>query len=791
MTSAHLSPPHPPHFLSLCLLFLFLRSSTLVVTEGKCLHDEVQGTISVVTPPRRARATPTSRVATPPMMPIRIQTWSLGGNSELETNERERLNKAVGEAVSIISNLLSVNRVSGRLLLNRDINKYCKSIWKNSNAPNYNKCGMVNENYRTETCLDVTIPDDHLIGYEVWSETGPLPLPIKPNGTGVADADFILYVKAADTEKCRNEPSVIAYASYCQADETDRPIAGVVVICRSRLTAIEFNHSKTTLTAVHELLHALGFSKELFDTWKDCSDAPAIGKGCSARGRVTNVDENNLVRIYTQNVIQEMQNQFKSESGELGGPLENKGSIGVPSSHWEARFLQGSIMTASIGEPGQVQLDRVTLAALQDTGWYQVNHSAGEGLVWGAGQGSSFGLMSTCAHSSSHFFCVGSGQGCHYLHLDKGVCDTDDFLEGCRIYKPINNGSECWKEENMKISGAEEWSGEIYNMDSRCFFSNLSKENSGVAQVHRGDLTAGCYLHRCVGENRFQVRVQGTEWINCTAGAQIQIPGYNGVLLCPDGRLCRNLNQTPPTSSQAPAPAPTVTAPPSSSDLYVPLEILFRKVQKGIETTVPLTAQYTGLALGALMDATELEGCHFQNAVLWEKEYLTLELWQFPGCETPPFPVANQRLQSAIQEGRVSYILMGTNYTAYRVNVLVSPPDLQMTLVPPVTLAPSLAPPPLVSPSPSVSVVPVAVVCGSVGALFLLTLLCGVLLTLYKRHLATRMRIHATPMAPPAPPASSAPPNIFPVPLHLLPPPPPYQKTALSSDHAVKYCSAV
>ncbi|MGH0179196.1 UNVERIFIED_CONTAM: hypothetical protein FKN15_001176 [Acipenser sinensis] len=109
---------------------------------------------------------------------------------------------------------------------------------------------------------------------------------VKPNGTGVADADFILYVKAADTEKCRNDPSVIAYASYCQADETDRPIAGVVVICRSWLTAIEFNHSKTTLTAVHELLHALGFSKELFDTWKDCSDAPARRRGLDPTGTV-------------------------------------------------------------------------------------------------------------------------------------------------------------------------------------------------------------------------------------------------------------------------------------------------------------------------------------------------------------------------------------------------------------------------------------------------------------------------------------------------------------------------
>lgn len=34
--------------------------------------------------------------------------------------------------------------------------------------------------------------------------------------------------------------------------------------------------------------------------------------------------------------------------------------------------------------------------------------------------------------------------------------------------------SECWKEENQP--GGVGWSGEIYHSDSRCFFSNLSKE---------------------------------------------------------------------------------------------------------------------------------------------------------------------------------------------------------------------------------------------------------------------------------------------------------------------------
>lgn len=37
--------------------------------------------------------------------------------------------------------------------------------------------------------------------------------------------------------------------------------------------------------------------------------------------------------------------------------------------------------------------------------------------------------------------------------------------------------SECWKEENERETETE-WSGELYRIDSRCFFSNLSREVS-------------------------------------------------------------------------------------------------------------------------------------------------------------------------------------------------------------------------------------------------------------------------------------------------------------------------
>lgn len=43
-------------------------------------------------------------------------------------------------------------------------------------------------------------------------------------------------------------------------------------------------------------------------------------------------------------------------------------------------------MTATFNGARRTRLDPVTLAAFKDSGWYQVNHSAAEELLWGRGE---------------------------------------------------------------------------------------------------------------------------------------------------------------------------------------------------------------------------------------------------------------------------------------------------------------------------------------------------------------------------------------------------------------------
>ncbi|PWA28875.1 hypothetical protein CCH79_00012890 [Gambusia affinis] len=417
------------------------------------------------------------------LQPIRIKTWRARESCKLSEAESERLEEALEEAVRVVSSLLS------------DVVKL--NIQRVSTFP-----------------LRDQIPEDHLSGCYVYPESdSPRRTVVRPEGAGLPDTDFLIYIHVQATDKCRAEPGVLAYAVHCQTDAGGRPVAGVVVLCRDRLSAAPYSHQATVQTLIHEMFHTLGFSKDLFSSWRDCSSHQ--GTSCSPRNKVIHSDGSGQTRIYTPGIVSALQRHLMSSDPELGGPLENlvlrrskDESAGKVSSHWESRVLQGSIMAAALGDPTTVRIDPVTLAALRDTGWYSVNLSRAQSLVWGDGQGAKFGSLSICKENSSTFFCSGSGVGCHFLHLHKGKCQTDPYLEGCRVYKPLENG------------GSDVW-------------TSSSAEGR-------------CYRHRCSGPNRYQIQVSGSQWVDCPAGGAVQVKGYRGEVFCPDRRLCLYPDVSPP-----------------------------------------------------------------------------------------------------------------------------------------------------------------------------------------------------------------------------------------------------
>ena len=91
------------------------------------------------------------------------------------------------------------------------------------------------------------------------------------DGTGVSNADFILYITAETCPMVEGSGQLVALAATCQTEvNQDRPVAGFINFCpdgvRNRDTDFTFAVTK------HELLHALGFSRSLFPLWRDPSN---------------------------------------------------------------------------------------------------------------------------------------------------------------------------------------------------------------------------------------------------------------------------------------------------------------------------------------------------------------------------------------------------------------------------------------------------------------------------------------------------------------------------------------
>ncbi|VFV17678.1 Hypothetical predicted protein [Lynx pardinus] len=586
------------------LLLLFLG-----IAASRCLHDETQKSVSLLRPPLSQLA-PDFRSAsfTHPgsrdPQPLRIRTCYIrdpvsDGAWDTEGARRRGVPHALvaaRQAARRLQGVLAVPPVQGPLLLSRDPAQYCHAVWGDPDTPNYHRCSLLNPGYKGESCLGVKIPDAHLRGYALWPEQGP-PQLVQPDGPGVQNTDFLLYVRIAHTSKCHGEPSIIAYAACCQLDSEDRPLAGTIVYCAQHLASPSLSHTVSHSLAKH--LGVLGAS--------------------------------------------------------LGVPLEEEGAL---SSHWEARLLQGSVMTATFNGARRTRLDPVTLAAFKDSGWYQVNHSAAEELLWGRGSGLEFGLVTTCGAGSSEFFCTGSGLGCHYLHLDKGSCSSDPTLEGCRMYKPLANGSECWKKENGFPPGADNPHGEIYHSQSRCFLANLTSQllrgdetrrPSQIPHLKEAELTGRCYLHQCTERGAYNVQVEGSPWVSCLPGKAIQIPGYHGLLFCPRGRLCQTNEGTN-----------AVTSPPVSLATQDPLFHLSLQLAgpPGHSVGKETLEELTEAVLQALVSRDHTGSPSTTTGLVF-----TVYMWKSSGCHGPSVGMLHRALTLSLQKKPLEVYYGGASFT--------------------------------------------------------------------------------------------------------------------------------
>ncbi|KAJ8706598.1 hypothetical protein PYW07_012676 [Mythimna separata] len=231
------------------------------------------------------------------------------------------------------------------------------------------------------------------------------------------DTDFVLYVSAVETERCRRGQTV-AYASHCQQESAlDRPVAGHANFCPGELSTRYRDLPSVLSTVKHEMLHALGFSVSLFAFYRDENGEPLTERRPDTGNPpmdeelqihkwsdrvVKNITRKNwMIRggviertfhmIVTPRVVKEVRDHFNCSELE-GAELEDQGGDGTALTHWEKRVFENEAMTGTHTQNSV--FSRITFALMEDTGWYRADYSHATPLDWGKGLGCKFSMVS-------------------------------------------------------------------------------------------------------------------------------------------------------------------------------------------------------------------------------------------------------------------------------------------------------------------------------------------------------------------------------------------------------------
>eukprot|EP00793_Prasinoderma_coloniale_P000617 PRCOL_00003766-RA len=411
---------------------------------------------------------------------------------------------------------------------------------------------------------------------------------VEPGGPGLYNTDIVVYVTARDTGICGGS---IAQAGMCAQDPvTDRPVAGNINFCpcelktRSMVDAGEGGmHSGVWAeerrlqvgTTVHELVHVLGISANLFPYWRDANNggAPRVERNAfgqplendaaalSTLGRVEVRDSVPVLRSLATPALVAAARAQTSCAEVTEVELEDEGGAGSALSHFEMKHYYGELMTAQ-GDRVQL-LTGMSAGALEDSGWYVVDDAVKEAKMnYGLGAGCALFEDSLCnqpthfpeflcdsstldfdfdvpqdlvnaaqrpspGHKMSRFACTPDG-------LAVGVCgegNQEGFLGGCRRVVEYSN----WFCPHAQGMG-KMW-GESYGADSRCFESTLwlkvDRQKMTVSS-NVAPLGAGCFRRRCDAEGNLDVLINGA-WQRCASdGQELRDPGFEGgYVRCP------------------------------------------------------------------------------------------------------------------------------------------------------------------------------------------------------------------------------------------------------------------
>jgi len=413
--------------------------------------------------------------------------------------------------------------------------------------------------------------------------------------TGVAGADLVLYVSGQPSTRFCG-PSTLAVAVACNFDQWDRPTAGAVNFCLEQIELDEDGKATPAMiedfvdVAIHEAAHVMGMSSNSYRFfWNSTTGEPNTNRNFRT-STVTCVDgvqrslilpdENTMkffvanngqryASIVTDKVAQVARNQFDCQSL-AGAQLENQptGAESCTGDHWDEKLFYPEALSGVISPTTNV-MSPLTLALMEDSGWYQANYSMSRVSPWGLGVGCDF-VTEPCLEDTTDpdtgetevavpsygegYFCNSASQrGCSPAHTHKMACTVIDYSLFFPQRLPDQQFSYFPDEPSQGGPRQADYCpvyGSTYaglradqldcrdpgNADLLNFYSEDYTENSMCFETSSDE--GRCYIAQCIkSEFVLKVNIRG-DWFTCERDfQQISVNVGSGViattLTCP------------------------------------------------------------------------------------------------------------------------------------------------------------------------------------------------------------------------------------------------------------------
>jgi leishmanolysin len=316
----------------------------------------------------------------------------------------------------------------------------------------------------------------------------------------------------------------------------------------------------------HELMHVLGFSKDLIPSWRDKSTGNRYSNSI-----MTDYTNDTIGKVFTilhtpaiRRFMLDRFNQSEFAPGiPAGVEIEDGGGAGTEGSHPEARVYAGEVICGIFASRNPA-ISNLSLSALDDTGWYGVNYSMAEPYPWGDGK--SMGIAPLTAFPNQppqlafpkHYLCWDrpSQPQCHYTFRSKAYCSpVADFncdsssaedKEACKwrafvnplnlpfrgdvpefdyLYFKVENYTE--RCDDDRGNAFRKLKGEFFGANSMCAMSSLSNS----------EIVPGCYEMQCDIGNHLMVKVENQIRYCREENERIEFDGFSGAIFCPKPEL--------------------------------------------------------------------------------------------------------------------------------------------------------------------------------------------------------------------------------------------------------------